>query len=405
MAHFVFVLDRYYPEVDANMVCSRNVINCLKLDGHMVTCICGTSYEPGCNIVDGVTVYRIKHTRFDEQLRQATDEKKKRRMRVIHFIKSVLSVFSFPLTEKDYYLALRRTIEKVNLTNRIDCIIGVFRPYETVHAALRFGEMNRVPSIGYYLDIITGADKPFGVPAKFYYWLCRTRERKIFQRLDYILMATNGKSIYQSAYFDLVNNKIQYVDFPTLLFNSTGSNIEKGLFVYAGTTNSTFRNPLFTISVLKEIMKTHSEYSFYMYGSSTIEKEIKYEEIDSRGTFHYCGKVEKVEADNAIDKAEYLVSIGNADSVLVPSKIFELFSQGKPIIHFAKNNNDSVINYMKRYPHACIVFECEGFDIAVRKISAFLNKQFEPISECELISLFKDALPETVAKKIESVIA
>ncbi|MFY9382352.1 MAG: hypothetical protein WAO54_09110, partial [Eubacteriales bacterium] len=105
--------------------------------------------------------------------------------------------------------------EQLHRKERFDCIVGVFRPFSGVSAAI--GMKKKYPGVicgAYYLDLISGAAKPRFIPKTFYDRLCYSGEVNAFRQLDFVLMAKAGQAIYSAPKYDCVSQKIHYVDFP-----------------------------------------------------------------------------------------------------------------------------------------------------------------------------------------------
>ena len=62
------------------------------------------------------------------------------------------------------------------------------------------------------------------------------------------------------------------------------------------------------------------------------------------------GLVSREKADKALLEADCLVNISNEYSSIVPSKIFELFAIGKPIINILNRNDDGSKLFFDKYP-------------------------------------------------------
>lgn len=404
MACLAFVLGRYYPETDANVTCCMNVIRVLQRQGHDVVCICGTSGETRTDTVHGVTVYRVHHDSYDELLKRTQSNGKRKWLRLKHFFHSMFVLPFFPNTELTYSRSLYRALREVGGERKIDCVIGVFRPFATVQAAIWYGKKYKTKTVGYYLDILKGADKPQGAPQGLYQKYCDFKERRVFRKLDSILMAENGRRIYEGEMFTSFREKMKYVNFPTLLFKEQCESVEQGCLVYAGTTNKTFRNPQFMVQVLLRMAQERKGIAIHMYGVSECANELNSYTERNPGVFFYHGPVDKRTADEAVWKAEYVVNIGNSDSVLVPSKIFELMGYGKPLIHIAKDRTDLSLQYIERYPEVCIVYEEEGIEAAVRKLIEFFDKRKEQVSAEYLKKEFFSATPEAIALELEQMV-
>lgn len=117
--------------------------------------------------------------------------------------------------------------------------------------------------------------------------------------------------------------------------------------VYAGGLDRYNRNPAGVLAAL-HTARLHAEFSadFYTYGNC--EQQLR----DARFTswLNIQGRVSPDEADDALAYADVIVTIGNRNSDLMPSKLFDCMSTGRPILHFSQNNDDPYLPYLQKYP-------------------------------------------------------
>ena len=114
------------------------------------------------------------------------------------------------------------------------------------------------------------------------------------------------------------------------------------------------------------------------------------------------GQIPFAQAQEEIAKADVLINLGNRENSQLPSKIFEIFSSGKPVLNLAKRPDDVSLPYFERYPLACTVLEREGTDLRVcARVRAFLHKNAGrqlPFAQAE--ALFRENTPEAVAQAL-----
>lgn len=70
---------------------------------------------------------------------------------------------------------------------------------------------------------------------------------------------------------------------------------------------------------------------------------------------HNHGWVSHSELEEALERADILLSIAEKDGKQISSKIFEYMSFGKPILHFYYSNTDVNRRYLSKYPLAMCV--------------------------------------------------
>ena len=86
------------------------------------------------------------------------------------------------------------------------------------------------------------------------------------------------------------------------------------------------------------------------------------------------------------------------DFHLVPSKIFQLFASGKPILNYVFDRNDVSLPYFERYENTYWVYDDEAnSEVTVTKLAEALQKKWLPLNVDEL---YRGNMPEVVAEKI-----
>lgn len=400
MSNIIFLTGSFFPEADANVTCSFQIMSQLKAEGHNVSCICGTAGSGGEDYINGIPVYKVAH-KITGNL--DTSNKCYRLKKLGQYIKKMSLLPRFPNVEPLYSKTLYNKLEEISCLKKPDCVIGVFRPFATVKAAMLWKKHHpETKVIGYYLDVLKGAVKPDGMPLNLYNIMCDYKETRIFKKLDLVLMAENGRKFYNNTKFTELHN-IRYVNFPTLIFrkiNSQNKHPDVRTFVYAGYIDRQYRNPLLLIEILKQLQNKGNKIRLDFYGSSNMESELKELSKLYCDWFIYHGKVSKEEADEAISQADFLVNIANDISGVVASKTFELFATGKPIIHFSNPKLDSSLPFFNSYPETLIIDKSSECSKALVEVEKFIKERHETVSQEYLEKEFYSATPMATTKYI-----
>lgn len=101
-----------------------------------------------------------------------------------------------------------------------------------------------------------------------------------------------------------------------------------------------------------------------------------------------------------LDNADVLLSIGNKESPMAPSKIYEYISTGKPIIHFYTWDKDPCIEPLKKYGNAILINENKDFDIHL--LLNFLDTHDRKVFD-EFVSNFESSTPSYTANLISNI--
>ena len=90
----------------------------------------------------------------------------------------------------------------------------------------------------------------------------------------------------------------------------------------------------------------------------------------------YHGEVSPEKADWYAQKADILINIGNKEFNLLPSKLIDYVSMGKPIINISQIENCATLPYMAKYPIGLQLFEeKEITENVLNKFEAFCVKK------------------------------
>ena len=95
-------------------------------------------------------------------------------------------------------------------------------------------------------------------------------------------------------------------------------------------------------------------------------------EIDSNGAVKYLGMQPHDTAIQYIASADVLLSIGNVESPMAPSKIYEYMATGKPIIHTYTYEKDPCIEPLNKYGNSLILKNDDKN--ALEKAMIFINQ-------------------------------
>ncbi len=403
MSSIVFLLGKFYPEFDANIICCNNIIKQLRIDGNKVIVIAGSTKENSHDCVNGLDVYRVKNTDSDKYCNYINGNVIKRTAyKFARMVRSLIRVNKFPDVESNFSKSLYQVLETVCEKQQVDCIIGAFRPYSTIKAMLLYKENHpekKIKFIGYYLDVLRGAVKPFGAPKSLYDKLCISADFKTFNSLDCILMAENGKMYYNNPLFDKLRKKIHYINFPMLIIKpNIAISVCKKTFTYVGYLDREYRNPILVIKLFNQLKREGFDLELHLYGSSNMDDDIK-SLVDCKTTF-YHGRLNREDVEHVLLNSDVLVSFGNNIPGIVPSKIFELMGYKKPILHVVKDEYDCSINYMKEYPNVCVLYENSGFENLKKEVLSFLNQKSFFVTDEYLNNTFYRATPEASTKII-----
>lgn len=384
----LYIGGRVFPTPTANAINSINVIEELLNNGHTVTYIAVNQDEKVTEKLLGrVDVYNIKNSTYGSLLNKSkeSDLEGRERLKLFFYtflrkITNVMNVFKYPDVEPKQSKEIFKLANKLYNNTKFDAVIGVFRPFSGISSAIMMKQAYpEIISIAYYLDLLRSSSKPFLMPKFLYKYLSKYGEIRRLSKLDRILLPKKGKSIYSEKAYQGIANKIVYVDFPVFkisdnLSRNTPFDDNNGInFVFAGTLNKDYRNPELTLKILESLSHQIDNFTLHIYGRGNCGYIIN--NYTSKFNIKLHGMVSHNEILHALDQADFLVNISNKMDNMVPSKIFELFSTGKPIINFVSNKNDASFEYFQKYPSVCFINEWDDFNDNLSSLINFILKE------------------------------
>ena len=276
-------------------------------------------------------------------------------------------------------------------------------PYKPVNSFEKVaGSDINVPMVAYQMDPwglhrIDNADGDVSVIKK---------ECAAFEKVQHIF--TTPVLLRQYSENDLYKkyiHKMTAVDFPNVK-QSKNSDAEAAIdfdsdyinVVFAGVVADSFRNPLAVLQGLEPLFKAGEKIRVYFMGTNNSPVLDSYiEKYPDNVKF-----VEKVAAATAMatmKRADVLLNISNKIDNQVPSKIFDYFAMGKPILNLQQIADCPAAEYFAKYP---LVFNINSWQQTdAEQLKEFLQTSKDKKVDFETVKqLYKTATVEYVAESM-----
>ncbi len=407
MNRIAVITSNYMPNPDANGICVYNVMNELKKTVDDIVCICNQQEgEEQQETLDGVRIFRIPPARHMKAIMQYQKKSTwKNRLKMSVFLaarraKNLLNIWRYPRTEIQREKVIFSLLEQMP---EFDLIIAVFRPFDGIGAAIEYKKMHpKCQVCGYFLDSLIDF-VPQGISRKIYRTLVAKNEKRFFQKLDIILKPESDKGYYKDSGLD---KTINYVKFPVFVrpectecykFGNNGLSL-----VFAGTLSSSFRSPAYLLNILQRLNRDGYNIKFHFFGTYDNPLELKHWQQEYKDCFAYHGSISFQRSRIVLANADILVNISNKGLQMVPSKVYELMAQGKPILHISSNRDDVCEKCFGSYPLVCNINSAErAMEKDIVRLKRFLDKQIKKDIDYEQIYLENyTATPEYICKTI-----
>ena len=395
----ILLLSSYFQSAHAtaNGLCARSVRDALCKLGHHVTVICYASHQEGAGEPDVIEVGEKKELRYYGS---------NIGVRIKSYTDSIRSLFR-PYSDRKLKDAYKTAAVEVMHNKKIDMIVAFYFPLETLIAASELkAEYPDIKTVTYELDSMgDGISKNSaleGMKTKvFEHYVDR-----LYSHIDQIIVMRAHEAFWRQTH-ERHLRKVQIADIPMILMDTGPKGeivCERDYFecIYAGLLDTNYRNPQYFLMLLSEINRDAIFLKAHFYSKGDCEETLK-EVEEKTGYLKTHGYVSKEILDCASERTSCFISLGNANSKSVPSKIFSYISKVKPIIHLSTQENDVCIDYFSRYPLALVLREGDGLEENAEKIRRFLANCAERTVEVKGITeTFRENTPSFSANLIVS---
>lgn len=207
-----------------------------------------------------------------------------------------------------------------------------------------------------------------------------------------------------------VRSKLCALDFPTFGEKEVGDACPAFAFdaaninlLFCGTLDDAFRSPAYFLQSCTPLFARLPNLRLYFLGNLASAVLDDYAaRYPAQMVLHPL--VESEVAARTIADADILLNIGNSITNMMPSKIFDYFATGKPIVNVQKIEHCPARPYFEQYPLQLTLDEFAG-TAATDALGAFLAEAHgKQLPFAEVLPLYQTATPQHVATALERMI-
>lgn len=400
MKSVLVLLDRYFPKASPNAICLQNVLESLQEDDYDINIVC---YDDGLSS-KGYPTIKVSKGLLKSWLYRLEDKAGAspivRLLQLVSKAKTVLCLGIWPWLDPIFTMRELRTANRAFANKDYDFVVAVYMPLSSLIVASRL--KHKHPStcyVAYFLDSLSGGYCPRFMKKTTYERKAVAWEKRVLSNADRIVFMESSRRLHERLYNgNPLEKRITYLDLPMLTDRSKGckhKNEEEGpTLVYVGSLAPSIRSPSFILKVFSHI--EDASWRIVFVGSATCEELNEYARRDKRITV--VGRCAHEEAIGYEEKADVLINLGNTNPNLTPSKIFEYMSFCKKIVSTYPIDDESSMEYLKRYPASLLLDERMDAVVAARLLVEFVNKESVSFSFEDLRHAFYRNTPEATAE-------
>lgn len=405
MGKVLFLLDELPPTKSANGICVDKIINELNKDGIGSSCICWKAppqYKSEVHLIPEKP-WKKKVDRFSSGGRFSLILFQV--MRIAYRIKRIFLIPLWPVdsckTVRDYYHEAVKLIE----AGEISVVVAVNYPGETLLAMKKLKKHygDKIKTVMYPLDVSYINPYCGKVERKLSAHFCPQFMKNCSDYADVLLTLENAQETYMAYYSEEERGNFKICGIPlldTIRVMNTLSTPGEVHCLYSGTLQKHVRDPKIAFCVMNEITKSISDkIIFDLCGQIDWESKKIYEEGQFAFKLIEHGWLSENQLNTFLENTDVLISLGNMETHLIPSKLFKYMATGKPIVHFCLTERDPCIPYLKKYGNAYIVYS----DDISRKEKINELKQFIDARKSASIDL-RTAFPRCFPDYTENIL-
>lgn len=387
----------------ANGVCVNNIAECLK-ERYNVFIITNMTREKHMN--NGVSEYYVKPRLYNRLVAKKINNRLAAKAVqkfawVINKAKLLMSFFSWPLISPLYTFRIYRQEKKLHKKYHFDYIVPVYTLVDGL-IATKFlkKKYNDFIYIPYLLDAFSGGYGPSVYSKEHMIKHCLKWEDYLFSNADCVIAMQSSEKHCEKYWKKELLEKTVFLDIPLykrMNYEHINRNNTLSL-LYIGTIPIKIRNPEYFFEVFKSIKNDNLSLTFVGCGDCAAVRE--YAAKDKR--VKILPFVSHSEAISLIKETDICINLGNNAANMVPSKVFEYMSYGKPIISVVPIENEPSTPYLVKYKNACIIKEWETVPVSKNKLLDFLGS-FVPNDTADKSDVFYKNTPKAFADVLDGL--
>lgn len=389
MKKILFTIQWYPSVMSANALCDQKIIKeLLKHNDVDITCLTykgtqQTRYEE----LDGIRVFRHRRSFWWDQ-RMKAHQKDCTWSRIILFLdmlilrlKQIVTAIVYPYV--NIKSSLKFAIRAIQLHKRehFDVVVSEHHGLDSLLAgyALKCYDSS-IKFMGILWDPISAKEAPGYLPEKYAQSRLRKLELRILNKADALVgMKSSEETVRKNIEIDPI--KHFFFDIPGIIKPQHNElqrrdilKAEKINVVFSGILSLPDRDPEYLIHALNQTSFAEMlNLVFLCTGAGKNKLDILQKSF--RGNISNLNYIPYKDMLSVYENADILLNFGGRNPNMVPSKIFEYMSYGKPIISMYAIDNEASKTYLDKYPLAVCIDERADQATAITQLESFLKEK------------------------------
>lgn len=409
----ILFLTRSYPNTrkSASLLCTKRVIDCFAASGKYNVHVLCLRYkgELENENVYGVKVHRFKHTLWLRYRQRVKDANNKRMDRILEVVQKTLTIPTFPQTEALTTRLFYKAAKKLHKSEGFSAVVSEHHGLESLLTGCRLMRDYGVKHIAIFWDPLKGQIATSHLPLSYTDNRISRLEKFVANNTTLQISTASMKNYHKQA-GDVSKDHRVYLDIPSVLkpepeVPTKHLELLRGdciNVVFSGLLSNKYRDPIPIIQLFNKCEKADKlNLVFFSMGANDALQEAS---KTFKGNIVCHNYIPLEELHSIYRHADYLLNVSHVNANMVPSKIFEYMSFGRPIISTFVTDGDAAQKYVVRYPEGLCIDLKDDEITNVDCINKFLEIAHKVIPFDVVYDLFKDNTPERYLETIDSII-
>ena len=367
MKKVLFIIQSYPSERSANVLCDEKIMKELQKTGeYEIHCLTYQyEWQKREDIIDGFYIHRIKKSIFWDIYTWSRHHAEKKITKLIHIlhrinlrIKQTVTIPIYPCYEPINSLIYAGSAKKLYKKYKFDLVFAEHNGFDTLYAGHKLKQYagDNITFIAALWDPFTGSKLAKYLPQKYAERRMEKSEAKILNNADCVIAMHSSKPYHmQHSSKKPWFSKYRFLDIPGIVepvikdLPDNYTNPDMINLLYAGHIFVPDRDPSFLIDCIDQVKWPKPVNLIFLCagkGKEVLEEKKK----TFHGTIMNCGYVDQDELHQIMNNVDGFLNIGSYNPGMVPSKIFEYMSYGKPVISTYVDESDASKEYLEKYP-------------------------------------------------------
>lgn len=347
------LVDAYYPDCSANLICVDALIKNFKKDYEIdFLAFAHDLCTPLISQNDNGTIIRVstRKTRFLKKHYKLF--KAQRWMELNTILRKTVSfthIIADHLSRKNHDYDMNEIYESLSKTGKnYDIIISVCQPFCLHQIANNL--LKKYSGAKWYPIFLDPQVYNYCLPES----KAELRKKEVCDCLEKATKVFMVKGIKEEndrrGFNPEYHKKVVEICLPNLkdyTSNCLPNKSEAISLAYAGIFYKHIRNPKEMFKILDEI---GDGFEFNLMSKSCNKIINRFVKKAKNLKINNLGYLQREECLKVLSSSDILINLGNTMPNQTPSKVFEYIGMGKPIINFYFNDNDTSLFYFKKYP-------------------------------------------------------